>query len=90
MQKPSTEQFTVTELTSQASINQHKKKVTEMPILNVMNKVRKESQENVSVSFNIKQEVLHNSSLYSSYIYPEMDQYTKLKHVTAVVMFSLN
>jgi hypothetical protein len=69
MHKPLTEPFTTIELTSQASINQHKKRkkfVTEMPILSVINKVRNEYQENTSISVNIKQKVLQNSTLYSS------------------------
>jgi len=67
MHKPSTEPFTIFDLSSQASINQHQKKnVTEMPILNVINKVRNESQGNTSISVNKKQKVSHNSTLHSS------------------------
>ena len=69
MHKPSAELFTIIRLSIQASINQHKKEkkfLTDMSILNLIKKVRKESQEKTSISVNTKQKVLHNTSLYAS------------------------
>ena len=69
MHKPSAELFTIIRLSIQASINQHKKEkkfLTDMSILNLIKKVRKESQEKTSISVNTKQKVLRNTSLYAS------------------------